>query len=85
MSRVLKPGGHLVITDWCDDYLACRICNVYLRLTNRAYYKTYRETECRELLAEAGHPGATIERYKINWLWGLMTAIVTVRAVESLQ
>jgi ubiquinone/menaquinone biosynthesis C-methylase UbiE len=76
MTRVLKRGGQLVITDWCDDYLACRICNIYLRMTNRAYYKTYRQHECLELLAEAGHPAVQIERYKINWLWGLMTAVV---------
>ncbi|MBI1907413.1 MAG: methyltransferase domain-containing protein, partial [Rhodocyclales bacterium] len=25
MGRVLRPGGELVITDWCDDYLACRV------------------------------------------------------------
>jgi ubiquinone/menaquinone biosynthesis C-methylase UbiE len=76
MTRVLRRGGRLVITDWCDNYLACRICNIYLRLTNRAYYKTYRQHECLALLAEAGHPDIQIERYKINWLWGLMTAVV---------
>jgi len=75
MTRVLRHGGKLVITDWCDDYLACRICNIYLRITHRAYYRTYRQHECLKLLAEAGHPDAQIERYKINWLWGLMTAV----------
>ncbi len=79
MERVLRPGGALVITDWCDDYLACRLCNIYLRMTKRSYYKTYRERECRDLLREAGHADARIERYKINWLWGLMTAMVTKR------
>jgi len=76
MARVLRPGGKLVITDWCDDYLACRLCNIYLRLTKRAYYKTYRQQECLRLLRAAGHE-AEIERYKINWLWGLMTATTT--------
>lgn len=76
MTRVLRRAGKLVVTDWCDDYLACRICNIYLRLTNRAYYKTYRQHECLALLAEAGHPDVQIERHKINWLWGLMTAVV---------
>ena len=41
MQRVLRPGGQIVITDWCDDYLACRLCNVYLRLTSRAHYKSW--------------------------------------------
>ena len=62
MTRVLKPGGKLVITDWCDDYLACRICNIYLRMTNRAYCKTYRQHECLELLVAGGHAAAQIER-----------------------
>lgn len=74
MERVLRPGGRIVITDWCDDYLACRVCSIYLRATSRAHFKTYRERECRLLLDEAGYSGASVERYKISWLWGLMTA-----------
>jgi ubiquinone/menaquinone biosynthesis C-methylase UbiE len=75
MARVLRPGGTVVLTDWCDDYLACRLCNLYLRLTNRAFYKTYREAECRSLLQAAGYRDVAIERYKISFLWGLMTAV----------
>jgi ubiquinone/menaquinone biosynthesis C-methylase UbiE len=78
MARVIRPGGALVLTDWCDDYLACRLCNLYLRLTNRAFYKTYREGECRALLGKAGFDEVKLERYKISWLWGLMTAVVTI-------
>ena len=77
MARVLRPGGQLIITDWCDDYLVCRACNLYLRLRSKEYYKTYRQSECLALLNQAGHAEATIERYKINWLWGLMTARAT--------
>ena len=78
MARVIRPGGALVLTDWCDDYIACRLCNLYLRLTNRAFYRTYRETECRTLLRRAGFSNIGFERYKISWLWGLMTAVVTI-------
>jgi ubiquinone/menaquinone biosynthesis C-methylase UbiE len=75
MGRVLRPGGRLVITDWCDDYLACRVCDWYLRRFSRAHFKVYRERECLRLLREAGHREPHIERYKISWLWGLMTAM----------
>lgn len=75
MARVLRPAGALVLTDWCDDYFACRICNLYLRLTNRAFYRTYRQAECLELLKVAGYEVQSFELYKISWLWGLMTAV----------
>ncbi len=74
MGRVLRAGGQLVITDWCDDYFLCRVWDRCLRVVSRAYVKAYRETECLNLLREAGFPQARIERYKISWWWGLMTA-----------
>ena len=77
MGRVLRPGGELVITDWCDDYLACRVCDWYLRLFSPAHFKVYREREYLHLLKEVGHPRADIDCYRISWLWGLMTAKVT--------
>jgi ubiquinone/menaquinone biosynthesis C-methylase UbiE len=73
MSRVLAPAGKIVITDWCDDYLACRLCSVYLRWTGAAFHKIYRAGECEDLFRDAGY-ATRIERYKISWLWGLMTA-----------
>jgi ubiquinone/menaquinone biosynthesis C-methylase UbiE len=74
MKRVLKPGGTIVITDWCDDYLACRLCSLYLRLTGAAFHKIYSGRECTALFADVGYT-TRIERYKISWLWGLMTVV----------
>lgn len=79
MGRVLAPGGRLVITDWCDDYLACRVCDLYLRLFSRSHVKAYGQRECRHLLQEAGYRNVDIDSYKINWLWGLMTATAVWR------
>jgi len=73
-GRVLRAGGRLTITDWCDDYLACRLCDLYLRLCGRAHFRTYGRRECIRLLQEAGFIGIRVDRYKINWWWGLMTA-----------
>jgi ubiquinone/menaquinone biosynthesis C-methylase UbiE len=77
MGRALRPGGRLIITDWCDDYLACRACDWLLRRFSPAHFKAYRERECLHLLREAGFCGLEIERYKISLLWGLMTARAT--------
>ena len=81
MTRVLRPGGELLITDWCGDYLACRICDWWLRLFSPAHVKVYREREFLGLLKEAGHKQARVERYKIDLLWGLMTAKAVKHAV----
>ena len=80
MERVLRPGGQLVITDWCDDYLACRVGDLYLRLFSASHVKMYGKRDCERMLGEAGYAGVAIERYRINWLWGLMTATATKRA-----
>lgn len=72
--RVLKPHGKLVITDWCDDFLFCKICDLYLRLVDRAHYKTYTAKACRGLMDRAGFDVRSVEKYKINWLWGFFTA-----------
>jgi len=83
MGRVLRPGGRIVITDWCDDYLACRVCDLYLRLFNRAHFKAYGEKECAGLLQEAGYVDVAVDRYKISWLWGLMTATGTKQETQD--
>jgi len=77
--RVLKPEGRLLITDWCDDYFTCRICDLYLRAFNRAHFRTYGARECEALIATAGLRDIGVERYKISWLWGMMTVTATGR------
>ncbi len=72
--RVLAPGGRIVVTDWCRDYLTIRLLDAYLRAFNRAHWRTYTVAECQRLLADAGFEGIAIERYKISTLWGMMTA-----------
>jgi len=80
MARVLRDGGKLVITDWCDDYLMCRLCDGWLRLFSRAHFRAYGRRQCLEMLREAGYHEAHVDRYRISWLWGLMTAGTTIRA-----
>ena len=74
MWRVIKPGGQVVVTDWCDDFVACRICDRALRVFSPAHHRVYGTRGCRKLLQDAGFQSIDIDRYNISWLWGLMTA-----------
>jgi SAM-dependent methyltransferase len=73
-KRILKPNGRLVITDWCYDYLTCKICDFFLRCFNRAHFRTYGVAELQTMMRDEGFQGIAIERYKIDWFWGMMTA-----------
>jgi ubiquinone/menaquinone biosynthesis C-methylase UbiE len=78
IRRVIKPSGRLVLTDWCDDYLACRICDRLLRIGHGSgYVRAYGNRELRQLIESAGYATVAVEHYKIGWLWGLMTAVAT--------
>ncbi len=72
--RVLRPGGRLVLTDWCHDYLSCKLCDAFLTLSNRAHRRAMGTRACAEALQEAGFSLESIDSYKVSWLWGLMTA-----------
>jgi ubiquinone/menaquinone biosynthesis C-methylase UbiE len=82
-KRVLRPKGHLIITDWCDDYLTCRICDVFLRFFNRAHFRTYGVSECQRILQDEELANVSVEKYKIDWLWGMMTARAIKDAIAT--
>ncbi len=75
MRRVMKPSGRLVLTDWCDDYIACQLCDLALRIVDRAYVQAYSVRELGRMLQQTGFSHVTVEKYKIGWVWGLMTAV----------
>ncbi len=50
VRRVLRPGGSLVLVDWCDDYVTCKLCSWWLRWTDAAFFRTYALGECQAAL-----------------------------------
>lgn len=77
--RVLKPGGAFVVTDWCKDYYSIRALDLYLRLFNAAHFKVYGMKELETKLSDAGLVLVDFEKYKINFLWGMMTLVARKR------
>jgi ubiquinone/menaquinone biosynthesis C-methylase UbiE len=72
IRRVLRPGGALTLTDWCDDYLTCKLCSIYLHLTDPSFRRAYTLRGCRRMLEAAGFRVVASRKFKIDWLWGLM-------------
>jgi ubiquinone/menaquinone biosynthesis C-methylase UbiE len=70
--RALAPGGKVVLLDWCDDYWTCKLCSLWLRLTDPAYFRTYTARGCRHMLREAGFDIIHAEQFKVSRLWGMM-------------
>jgi ubiquinone/menaquinone biosynthesis C-methylase UbiE len=72
LRRMLHPSGHLVLVDWCDDYLMCKLCSAWLRWSAPAFYRTYSLRECRSLLEQAGLLVEDQQHFRIGWIWGMM-------------
>lgn len=78
--RVLRPGGTLVLTDWCDDFLSMRVQARWSRFADRAFRHSYSALELQAFLIAGGLEVVSLEAYKINWHWGLMTAAAVKRS-----
>lgn len=73
--RVLRPGGLFVLVDWCDDYLSCKLCGLWLRLTDPAFCRTYTARACRALAEGAGFEVVRAEHFRVRWVWGMMRLV----------
>jgi len=69
---VLRPGGRLILLDWCDDYWACKMCSLWSRFTDKDFNRTYSLKACVELVEEHGFEIDRSRRFRINFPWGLL-------------
>ena len=70
--RVLRPEQRLVLIDWCDDYLSCKLCGMWLRRMDPAFCQTYTLRACQSMLERAGFEVLQAGHFRVGWIWGMM-------------
>lgn len=83
LRRVLRPNGRLVLIDWCDDYLTCRLCSTWLRWRGAAFHQLYSLRDCTRQLQRAGFFVERRDRFRVGWLWGMMRLVASPAAADS--
>lgn len=72
MRRVLKPGGRAIVLDWCRDFLACRACDLALKVFDPAYRRCYDQRELRSMMHATGFRVEMERRIRTRSIWGMM-------------
>jgi ubiquinone/menaquinone biosynthesis C-methylase UbiE len=80
VQRVLRPQGVFVLDDWCDDYWSCKLCSLWLRWTEPAFYRTYSMRALRSLLEQSGFEVIHADCFRVGIIWGMMHFISRRRA-----
>lgn len=76
-ARVLRPGGRLVLVDWCRDAWQCRLAHYWLRLVKRSYVKMYRTAELVERATLLGLAVEEVSRFFVPPYFGMMRVALT--------
>ena len=72
MKRVLKPGGRVIILDWCKDYWGTQILDLGLKVFDPAYQQCYTQPEFHNLLTKAGFEIRRDTKFRHGILWEFM-------------
>jgi ubiquinone/menaquinone biosynthesis C-methylase UbiE len=75
MHRALRPGGTLILVDWCRDQLSTGLLGWWLNLTGPSVHRVLGLRACEDLLRAALFDVASAERFRIDWLWGMMCLV----------
>ena len=70
--RVLKKNGLLILVDYCTDYPATKLFDVFARLFHKAHHKAYSSEYVKELLVKHKFKITTFKTWKATAFRGVM-------------
>ena len=74
-ARVLRPGGRLVLVDWCRDFWHCAWFHYWLRFADHSYVKMFRLRELSALIEELTLVTIDARRFVVPPLYGMLRII----------
>lgn len=72
MARVLKPGGSVIIMDWCWDFLNAKLYHYFRKTFFPAHYRVYSLAEIKSMYEKAGLKVAAVETFSVRLIWKMM-------------
>lgn len=76
-ARVTRPGGRVVILDWCRDFLFAKLYHYFRSATVPAHHNVYRLREMYELMRNAGLQPTRTRTFTTLMLWKMMCVEAT--------
>ena len=74
-TRVLAPGGRVVVVDWCADDAPVRALDAVLRRTDPAHVRAFTSGEVAGFFAAAGLALDRLSRTRTGPVWSFTVAV----------